>query len=98
MNQSEQIASSRKYVMGCFSLVRVPDGVALIRCRGSERELVRVFAIYSELVTYLLEEYDQALFSADREAERQAKREATRTSLPSLSADDLFGLNLDIDL
>lgn len=89
MTPSEQLALSQKYTARPVACVPTPDGFAVFRCRGAERELLGIVPDAQSLWELLTIAFSEA--QADRLA--ALAQEATRSR-----AAPVINLDLDFEL
>lgn len=82
-----QQAESAKYVPAQHVVVSTCDGLAVYRCRGSERQLIAIFAQPDDLAGYFIGHFSEMQLAARRESEHRA----------ALARDPLAGLELDLE-
>lgn len=89
MTPSEQQALSQKYTARPVACVPTPDGLAVFRCRGADRELLAIAPDAQALWDLLTAEFSQA--QAAREA-ALAQEAAKARAAPVLDLDLDFSL------
>jgi hypothetical protein len=92
MTPLEQLVGSQKYAARTYAFVPTPEGLVVLRCRGSQRDLIAVFDDSLQLMAFLEEDFAAALTENLERLERDAERARLA---PGLS---INWKDLDIDL